>query len=223
MIKIAFTLDDVFRAKTQQILKIYQKHIDQNFDINKINLSNNNLQKLLSFKNTKDYNTFLYDDYVFEIFGEAPVCSPSLDKKFNLWHVSINNDSSIEEEIEVMFVNPMEFGSSIGFTHFFLSKMAPKVRETFFPSNSNEIWDKCDVLVTADTKLLKNIPQNKVCVKIKTPYNKEIKTPNGGEYDTLNDFINDIDIIQSLVKKVLYQRGNKTCKLWYSIKKMFKK
>lgn len=222
MIRIAFTLDDVFRAKTQQILKIYQKHIDQNFDINNINLSNNNLQKLLKFKNTKDFNTFLYDDYVFEIFGEAPVCSPSLDKKFNLWHLSINNDISIEDEIEIIFVNPMEFGSSIGFTHFFLSKMAHKVRETFFPSNSNEIWDRCDILITADMKLLKSVPRDKICVKIETPYNKEIKTPNGGKYDTLDNFFNDKNIIQNLVKKVLDKRGNKSCKLWHSIKKIFK-
>ena len=56
-----------------------------------------------------------------------------------------------------------------------------------------DIWEKCDILITADEKLLKKIPNNKVCVKIKTPYNKEIKKPNGGEYESLLEFISDKD------------------------------
>ena len=37
---------------------------------------------------------------MFEIFGEASVMTPSLDKKLNLWHLSLNNDDKIEEEID---------------------------------------------------------------------------------------------------------------------------
>lgn len=199
MIRVAITLDDVLRAKTHQILKIYQKYVNNDIDLEKINIGSN-LQKTLGFKNKKEFTTFLYEDYVFEIFGEASVMTPSLDKKLNLWHLSLNNNDKIEEEIELILCNTMEFGASIGFTHFFLSKIAPKVRETFFPSNSMDIWEKCDILITADEKLLKKVPNNKVCVKIKTPYNKEIKKPNGGEYESLLEFITNKDNLYELFK-----------------------
>lgn len=218
MIRIAITLDDVLRAKTQQILKIYQKYINNDVDLGKLNMKNNDFQKILKFKNKKEFHTFLYEDYAFEIFGEASVILPSLDKKLNLWHLDLMNDCNIEDEIEVILCNTMEFGSSIGFTHFFLSKIAPKVRETFFPSNSMDIWDRCDILITADNKLIEKTPLNKICVKILTPYNKNIKTPNGGEYNNLLEFIekneNLYKLIEKLKKNIFNKLKDKIVKIW---------
>ena len=218
MIRIGITLDDVLRSKTQQILKIYQKYINNDIDLDKLNLESNNFQKILKFKNKKDFNTFLYEDYAFEIFGEANVMFPSLDKKFNLWHLDLMNDCNIEDEIEVILCNTMEFGSSIGFTHFFLSKIAPKVRETFFPSNSMDIWDRCDILITADNKLIENTPLNKICVKIITPCNKKIKKPNGGEYNNLLEFIEEKENLYKLINKpekdIFNKLKDKIVKIW---------
>ena len=122
-----------------------------------------------------------------------------IDKKLNLWHIDLNHNEDLEEEIELMLCNPFEFNASIGFTHFFLSKIATRIRETYFPTVSTDIFERCDVLVTADPKLLENKPSNKICIKIITDYNKDIEADY--EYNTFGDFLNDTEIIKKLTQK----------------------
>lgn len=199
--KIAISLDDVIRAKSKSILKAYNK-LNEEFDIDGVKLDNNNFKNILGFSTDKEYHQFLYEDYVFEIFGEAEVTEKMVDKKLNLWHIDLNNNEELTEQIDLMLVNPFEFNASIGFTYFFLSKIATRIRETFFPTNSVEIYDKCDVLITADPKLLKNKPINKIVVKIETDYNKEEESDF--TYKTLTDFLEDKEIINKLIE--IYNR-----------------
>lgn len=189
--KICVTLDDVIRAKSRQFFKIYKKcGFDPHFEIpDEEAFTTNSLSGICHFESVEDYQKFLYTDYPFEIFGEAEVMEKMLDKNFNLWCLALSDDDDLEEDIEIMLGNPMEFNASIGYTHFFLSKIATRVRETCFPSDSLTLWDKCDVMITADPNLITNKPEGKKCVKINMPYNKDL--PCDVEYDSLSDFIND--------------------------------
>lgn len=206
--KISITLDDVIRAKTKQIGDICKKEglceNLENVDLTK------KMWKAFGFKTEDDFNKFLYEDYPFEIFGEAPVMDKMLDKKLNLWHLNL---SKTYPDIVLTISNPFEFNTSIGFTYFFLSQIATRVREVFFPVNSKDIWKNCDVLITADPKLLSNKPKSvngffskfldkkakkKIAIKIKTDYNKKSKADY--EYDSLADFLNDVEIIKKLKK-----------------------
>ena len=195
--KIAISLDDVIRAKSQSILKAYKK-LNEDFEVESVELSNNNFKELLKFDNDSSYYKFLYEDYVFEIFAEAEVTEKMIDKKLNLWHIDLNSTEELEEEVELMLYNPFEFNASIGFTHFFLSKIATRIRETFFPTVSTDIFDKCDVLITAEPKLLKNKPINKVVIKIETEYNKECDADF--TYKTCGEFLDDKEIINKLIE-----------------------
>ena len=194
--KIAFTLDDVLRDKTKQILKIYKKYVDPSFDTEAVDLTTNNFQEILGFETKQDYQQFLYEDYVFEIFAEAEAVEKMLDKKFNLWLLSLAEE---DEPVDVILTNPFEFNASIGFTHFFLSKMATRVRETYFPLDSSTIWDCCDVLVTAEPKLIKEKPEGKKVVKIETPYNKDLEADL--TYQSLSELIEDKEIITKLTEQ----------------------
>jgi len=196
--KICITLDDVLRAKTSQFGKIYKKHINPDIDLETLDFSSGDLCKIFNFKNKKEYETFLYVDYVFDIFAEAITCEKMLDKKLNLWLLGLDDNEDLCEPVELMLSNTMEFNASIGFTYFFISKTATRIREVFLPSDSSEIWDKCDVLITADTKLLKNKPQNKVVVKIETDYNKECDADF--TYDKLSSFLEDKEILNKIQK-----------------------
>ena len=193
--KIAFTLDDVIRNKTKQILKIYNKYVDPNFDTEAVELTTNNYQDILGFESKQEYKKFLYDDYVFEIFAEADPVEKMLDKKLNLWLLSLA-DEEVDEPIEVILTNPFEFNASIGFTHFFLSKIATRIRETFFPLDSSTIWNRCDVLVTAEPKLIKEKPEGKVVIKIETDYNKDLDADY--TYKSLSDMLEDGELITKL-------------------------
>ena len=168
MLTIGITLDDVLRAKTAQIGKIYKKYIDSNINLEKLDFSTDNYTKIFNFKSKTDFIKFLYEDYVFEIFGEAGMVEKTLDKELNLWHIALNDDDEIDEEVKLILTNSREFNASIGYTYFFLSKMGTRIREVYLPEDYMTIWDKCDVLITADKKLLSKKPDNKISVKIDT-------------------------------------------------------
>ena len=67
--------------------------------------------------------------------------------------------------------------------------MGTKIREIYLPTDSLTIWDKCDVLITANPKLLDNKPEGKVSIKIITEYNKE--NESNLSFYSLNDFLNN--------------------------------
>lgn len=197
--KICFTLDDVIRAKTVQIGKIYKRNINGDINLDALDFSTNDYQEIFSFKTKADWQKFLYSDYAYEIFGEAPVTTKGVDKEFNLWLIGLQD---IDEEIEVSLANPFEFNASIGFTCFFLSKIASRVRELYFPVDSSEIWDKCDVLVTADPKLIEEKPEGKICVKISMPYNKDLEADYS--FDSLSDALKENNMLKKLIDNVEY-------------------
>lgn len=193
--KICFTLDDVIRAKTQQIGKMYQKYINADIKLEQMDLENQSLSEALGFDSVAEYRKFLYEDYAFEIFAEAPVMERMLDKKLNLWHINVSH-KDLKEPLEVMLANPREFNASIGFTYFFLSQIATRIRETFFPLDYVEIWDKCDILVTADPYLLEAKPEGKIAIKIETDYNKNSEADY--TYESLMKFLEDNEIFKKL-------------------------
>lgn len=193
--KICFTLDDVIRAKTQQIGKMYQKYIDPEVKLDELDLENQSINEALGFDSIAEYRKFLYEDYAFEIFAEAPVIERMLDKKLNLWHIDVSH-KDFSQPVDVMLANPREFNASIGFTYFFLSQIATRIREVFFPLDYVEIWNKCDVLVTADNYLLEAKPEGKIAIKIETDYNKNSEADY--TYESLSAFLDDKEIFKKL-------------------------
>ena len=192
--KICFTLDEVLRAKLNAAAKYYKKSQKPDFELGEVTTYDYN--KIFDFKTKNGLTKFLYEDYVFEIFGEAEECSPLLDKTFNLWLLENTENNEDYDDIEVMFANPREFNASIGCTYFFLSKIASRVREVYLPKDSSTIWDKCDVLVTADPKLIEEKPEGKKVVKIKTTFNGDIDADF--TYDSLADLLRDGDFIKNI-------------------------
>lgn len=197
--RICITLDDVIRAKTAQVCKMYQKYIDPSINLDELDLSNLNLGEVLGFESDFEYKDFLYNTYSYEVFAEASTTEKMVDKTLNLWHKNLSNNDELDEPVELMLANPFEFNNSIGYTYFFLSKIATRVRDIYLPIDSSTIWDKCDVLITATPNLIENKPDGKTVIKIKMPYNEDIKSDY--TYDKLSDFLKDNEIIEKLLKK----------------------
>lgn len=192
--KICITLDDVLRAKTKQICKMYQKYFNPEINLDNLDLSDlSKLWKELGFDSEEEYKEFLYTDYTFEISAECSVTEKMIDKKLNIWHIDF---CDMDTENELILANPYEFNSTIPFTYFFLSKLATRARKIILPLNSTDIWNECDVLVTADAKLLNEKPDGKKSVKIKMPYNKECHSDI--EYETLAELLDDNNFIEKV-------------------------
>ena len=196
--KICITIDDILREKTKEIVKVYKKNFKHDLDPETVDISTNDLCKVLGFPSEKEYQKFLYEDYPFEIFGKALTPEVGFGAKFNNWTLWSQDEdfTKIDDDIEFMLANPMEFNLSIGCTYFFLSKLATRIREVYLPTDSLTIWDKCDVLITADKKLLANKPEGKIAVKIETEYNKDEKADF--TYNTMLKLIEDEEFFKRL-------------------------
>ena len=80
----------------------------------------------------------------------------------------------------------------------FLAKIGSRVREVYFPVDSATVWDKCDLLITANPRFFANKKDGKIIVKINKDYNKECTADF--EYDTLAEIIQDKQFIEKIGK-----------------------
>lgn len=197
--KIAIDLNDVVRDFTYNFILYYVKGYNHQYDVDELTEWTNDMQSLLPFKTPRAYEKFVYEDYPFEIFGKCPTCTKKLTEQLNEWTENTIRDVDTDEPIDVMFVSPMEYGASIGNTYFFISKLGTKIREVYLPSDSNTIWDRCDVLITANPDLLNNKPEGKTTIKVNKDYNSNCEADYS--YETLSMFLTDEDIIEKLLEK----------------------
>lgn len=197
--KIAIDLNDVIRDFSTNFLKYYYERYNHEFVLDDFEFWTNDMCALFPFASDNAYLRFTYEEYVYELFGKCGLCENSITSLLSEWcNDKIGNYDS-DEPIELMVVSPKEYGLSIGCTLFFLSKIGSTIRETYFPKESLTIWDKCDVLITANPDLINARPKGKKAVKIKKEYNKEATADF--EYTRFSDFLKDDEIISKLVEK----------------------
>lgn len=196
--KIAIDLNDVVRDYSNNFLKTYIERYNKEFDLSEFTFWSNNMEAVFPFKNDFSYKRFVYEDYSFELFAKCPTCGRNLPTELRNWFSNILANLDVDEDVEVSFVSPMEFQASIGYTYFFISKLNVPIREVYLPLNSETIWDKCDVLVTADPVLIESRPDDKICVKINTEYNKDLET--NFSFKSLSKFMESEDNIIKLIE-----------------------
>jgi hypothetical protein len=199
--RIAIDINDVVRDFSNNFVRYYIEGYDHKFDLTDFEFWSNDLSVVFPFKSKQSYHNFIYNDYVFELFGKCGVCTRKLETELNDWTERIIKDIDTEEPIEVLFVSPMEYGLSIGNTYFFLSKLGTKIREVYFPTDSETIWDKCDVLITANPNLLLSKPEGKKSVKIKFEYNKEVEADYA--FKDLSSFLTNEENTEKLLNEFI--------------------
>lgn len=187
--KIAIDINDVIRAFSSKFASCYKKGIDPTYDIDNVEFTSNRLYEVFPFKDEQSYNDFVYVDYPYELFGAAEPVDKNLPARLNDWLANDLTEMDIDEIPTVILVSPYEYGLTIQSTHYFLSKTGSRVRCVYFPLNSSDVWNECDILITANPKLLDEKPSDKVAIKIIMPYNKDSKSDY--EFDKLMDLIND--------------------------------
>jgi hypothetical protein len=190
--KLAIDLNDVIRDYSRNFVKFFKKGINHGFDEENIEFYTNDMQMLLPFNSDEQYRRFVYEDYPFELYGKCPTVEQNLARDLNEWIEFTLPD----EDIEVMFVSPMECDLTIQSTYSFLAKIGSRVREVYFPIDSATVWDKCDVLITANPRFFNSKQDGKKLVKVKKDYNKECI--GDLEYDSLMDIITDSEFVSKI-------------------------
>ena len=202
--KIGISINEVLRDFIGQFIYTYDKYIVPELEADGVtvpdleieDVTSFNLMDHFEFKDINRFNTFLYLEAPLEIFGHADLMSDGLMNHFNNFLMDIKDD----EEHQVYLVS-REVDKSIPSTYFFLSKTGCKADKIQFCSNNENEWDGIDVLVTANVIALENKPQGKISIKVKSPYNKDVKADY--EIDTLLDFINNEEFRNRILNTII--------------------
>lgn len=199
MIRIGIELNGVVRNINKQILKYYQKDINPALDLDDID-ENDDVFKYAKFNSNAARNEFIYIDYPYEIFGVGKTMDKNLARDINNWMIELTNRE--DEDFEIIYYSLNEESLTIQSTFFFLSKIGTRVREVFFPKKIDEIWEHCDVVITANDKVLFNKPEGKKTVKIVNTSNKQSGTNGDFEYDSLTTIIKDNTFFDKILNSI---------------------
>jgi len=141
------------------------------------------------------YNRFLYEDYCFEIHASAPIMYKGMDLHVNNFLLKYG------ENVEFTLFS-VENRFSIPSTLFFLSRMTARFKNIKFVDKATEMWDDIDILITTDPEILTlGTPWGKKLVKLKRPYNENIKA---GSLEVLQ--INDLTESPEFEKIIKYKK-----------------
>lgn len=179
--RIAIDINDVLRDYTRQFANMYKKTIDNSFEIEYEKINDFDFVNIFPFYDEMGnidlmkFNNFRFEDCAFEIYGRADAMDRALPADFNLWIQNTMRNFDDDKLPEIILFSPFEMNLSIQSTLSFLARFGVRVREILFPVDSLKMWDKCDVMITANPNLLNATPDNKISFKIEAPYNLESK------------------------------------------------
>ena len=197
MITIGVELNHVVRNINKQIIKYYAKEYAPDVDPDDIDDREDVLKTFAKFDSKYERNNFIFIDYPYEIFGCANTMEKKLAVKITNWLTDISNIE--DEDIRIIFYSMNEEAITIQSTFFFLSKTGTRVRKVIFPKSIEEVWEECDVVITArDEFFEKEIPEGKKVVLINRPFNKDCKDKAFLNYDHLSEIITDEEFFNKL-------------------------
>lgn len=116
-------------------------------------------------------NIFRYEDYLMELYGTCPKT-----------YTNVGLDLSrlidkYQDEYEFKFIIN-DKTVTIGPTLFFLSTLRPIVTDYKFVKKIEDVWNLCDVYITANPDFLEHKPDEKEIIMVNMPYNKNLEIKN---------------------------------------------
>ncbi len=186
---IGIELNDVIRDYTGQFIECYRKIENPESEFKVEDVDSFDFYEVFPFESKIDYQNFRFVDAAYDLNALAPLVDARLLGLVNNWTENILKGLDVEEDPDVVFFSALEIGATIPATLGFLSDKGFKVREYLFPIDSTKIYEKCDIVVTANPNIIEACPEDKTVIKIDMPYNKEIdaKYEYGAFYDLLTD------------------------------------
>jgi len=149
------------------------------------------------------YNRFMYEDYVLEIHGSAPLMYKRME-------LDIDKFIKKYEDFCDFVVLGKENWFSIPPTLFFLSKTMMRFKEYRFHDNYDEYWsDDVDIVITCNPDVMECKPNNKKHIKLDRPYNTQNKSGLINNLLHVNDLINS----EKFEKIIGYKKDEKNGKV----------
>lgn len=134
------------------------------------------------------FNRFIYEDYVFEIFGSSKLMKPQLDNNINKMLLKY------KDNVEFILFSE-ENKITIPFTLFFLSKSKIPFNEYKFYDDKLNALNDVDIIITTDPKLIDD--NDNTIIKLQRPYNKDTKN---------NGVINELTHVDELLDNIEFEK-----------------
>ena len=130
------------------------------------------------------YNRFMYEDFVFEIFGLATMMYKNMDLDVNVFYEKYKNHADF---IIVSKENQFTIPSTLSF----LSKIRCRFNNFKFLETNDKILKDLDILITTDPELLDS--GFKKIIKLSRPYNEGCYNGLIKPVLQINDLTNNIE------------------------------
>lgn len=192
---IGIDINEVIRDYLRAFAKQYNKIVDPTFDIEYDDINDFNLLNIFPFvdedgiSSPSAFNNFRFQDAAFEVYSRADLMERDLPAHLNLWLNNTLRNFDEDKNPDVILFSPFEMNLSIPSTLGFLARIGMRFRNIEFPIDSTKMWDKVDIMITANPNLLELTPEGKYSFKVNAPYNKDAK--GTFEYDSLMEIIKD--------------------------------
>ncbi len=179
-----YTLD--LSGNTEEILPLKPFKYEIISEVNSLELENH-----FSFQSKEELYSFMFEEYVMELFGHAPSTEYTTFNDLNDLYLKIRDNH------ELIIISD-EIGKSKPASLFFLSKFGCLIEKIVFYSNStiNSMWNEIDLLLTSNPNLLLNHPSEKQVIKFETVYNKNVNSEHS--ILSIKEFENKINEITNV-------------------------
>jgi len=196
MKKIGIEINGVLRDTIGKFTQVYEKHMidemgedsktfnidmsgntelntkDEIFEYKIINeVTSLDLLNHFSFKNQEELYSFMYEDFVMQIFGHAGSSETFSFNDLNDFYLEFR------DKYEIIILSD-EIGRSKPSSLFFLSKFGCLIETINFYSNTTKktILDNIDIIVTANPDIISELSKEKKIIKYVTNYNQKNKS-----------------------------------------------
>jgi hypothetical protein len=196
MKKIGIEINGVLRDTIGKFTQVYEKHMidemgedsktfnidmsgntelntkDEIFEYKIINeVTSLDLLNHFSFKNQEELYSFMYEDFVMQIFGHAGSSETFSFNDLNDFYLEFR------DKYEIIILSD-EIGRSKPSSLFFLSKFGCLIETIKFYSNTTKktILDNIDIIVTANPDIISELSKEKKIIKYVTNYNQKNKS-----------------------------------------------
>lgn len=180
--RVGIEINGVLRDTVGKFCQIYEKEflndeINESLEVGSFEykilseITSLEMDKHFSFQSKEELYSFMFEDYVMELFGHAPSSEYTTFNDLN--ELYLNERDNYEFSIV-----SDEIGKSKPASLFFLSKFGCLIEKIRFYSNFtiNSMWDEIDILLTSNPTLLLEHPSDKIVIKFDAQYNKHVSS-----------------------------------------------
>jgi hypothetical protein len=114
-------------------------------------------------------NIFKYEDYLMELYGTCPKTYTNV----GLDLAKLNDKYKDVAEFRIIVKDKT---ITVGPTLFFLSTLRPTIKNYHFVNTIDDVWNLCDVYITANPDFIYTVPSKKEIILKDMPYNKYIQS-----------------------------------------------